>query len=140
MTKTVRELIHDPISLAIKSVDATPDDIATAHDLRDTLAAHSDECVGMAANMIGCHVRIIVFDDGGKYTVMYNPTIIRSDGAYRTSESCLSLPGGPRPVKRYGTIRVRYQTEDFKTRTRVCTGFTAQIIQHEIDHTNGILI
>ena len=136
----VRELIHDPIFLARKSVPATKEDLETARDLLDTLLAHRDTCVGMAANMIGITKRIIVFDNEGTPTVMLNPEIIRCDGEYETEEGCLSLLGGPRKTKRFQKIKVRYQTEKMEVRLKTFTGWTAQIIQHEIDHCNGILI
>ena len=135
-----KELIHDPILLGIKSESATKEDVQTAQDLLDTLTAHKDECVGMAANMTGVHKRIIVFDNEGKYMTMFNPEIIKCDGAYETEEGCLSLLGGPRKCKRYKTIKVRWQTSEFQTRVKNFTGWTAQIIQHELDHCNGILI
>ena len=136
----VRELMHDPIFLARKSAEATPEDLDTARDLLDTLNAHRDGCVGMAANMIGVCRRIIVFDDGGKLTLMLNPEIIKASGEYETEEGCLSLLGGPRKTKRFRKIKVRYRTEQFQVRMKTFEGFTAQIIQHEIDHCNGILI
>ena len=136
----VRELMHDPIFLARKSAEATPEDLGTARDLLDTLNAHRDGCVGMAANMIGVCRRIIVFDDGGKLELMLNPEIIKASGEYETEEGCLSLLGGPRKTKRFRKIKVRYQTEQFQVRIKTFEGFTAQIIQHEIDHCNGILI
>ena len=136
----VRELMHDPIFLARKSAEATPEDLDTARDLLDTLNAHRDGCVGMAANMIGVCRRIIVFDDGGKLTLMLNPEIIKASGEYETQEGCLSLLGGPRKTKRFHEIKVRYRTEQFQVRMKTFEGFTAQIIQHEIDHCNGILI
>ena len=136
----VRELIHDPILLARKSVPATPEDMETARDLLDTLNAHREGCVGMAANMIGVCKRIIVFDDGGKLTLMLNPEIVKTSGEYETEEGCLSLLGGPSKTKRFRKIKVCYQTEQFHTRLKTFEGFTAQIIQHEIDHCNGILI
>ena len=140
----VREIIHDTILLARKSEAATAEDLHIAHDLFDTLIAHKDGCVGMAANMIGQFKRIIAFlDESGRaptYTVMLNPEIIKKDGAYDTEEGCLSLLGGPRKCKRYKTIKVQYQTLEMQTRTKNFTGWTAQIIQHEVDHCNGILI
>ena len=140
----VKELIHDPIFLARKSELATKDDLQVAEDLLDTLMAHKDSCVGMAANMIGVRKRIIAFlDESGRtptYTLMFNPEIIKKDGAYNTEEGCLSLLGGPRPCKRYKSIKVKYQTLELQTRIKTYTGWTAQIIQHEIDHCNGILI
>ena len=140
----VKELIHDPIFLAGKSEIATKEDLQVALDVMDTLMTHKDSCVGMAANMIGVKKRIIAFlDESGRaptYTVMLNPEIIKKDGAYNTEESCLSLLGGPRPCKRYKSIKVKYQTLDMQTRIKTYTGWTAQIIQHEVDHCNGVLI
>ena len=140
----IKDLIHDPIFLAGKSEVATKDDLQVAQDLLDTLTAHKETCVGMAANMIGTRKRIIAFlDESGRapaYTVMLNPEIIKKDGAYDTEESCLSLLGGPRPCKRYKSIKVQYQTIELQTRIKTYNGWTAQIIQHEIDHCNGILI
>ena len=136
----VKELIHDPILLAKKSADAGKEDLQTAQDLLDTLAAYKQTCVGMAANMIGVCKRIIAFDDGGSYCVMLNPQIVKFSGEYETEESCLSLLGGPRKTKRYQKIKVQYQTPELKTRLKTYEGFTAQIIQHELDHCNGILI
>jgi peptide deformylase len=140
----IKELMHDPIFLAGKSEIAGKEDLQTAQDLLDTLIAHKEDCVGMAANMIGVKKRIIAFlDESGRaptYTVMLNPEIIKRDGAYDTEEGCLSLLGGPRPCKRYKSIKVRYQTTELQTRIKTYTGFTAQIIQHEIDHCDGVLI
>ena len=136
----VRELIHDPILLARKSDDATSADLETARDLLDTLRAHREGCVGMAANMIGVCKRIIVFDNQGSYMTMLNPEIIKQEGEYETEEGCLSLLGGPRKTKRYQKIKVRYQNLQLQTRLQTFSGWTAQIIQHEIDHCNGILI
>ena len=136
----VKEVTHDPILLGAKSDSATKEDLQVAQDLLDTLAANKDACVGMAANMIGIHKRIIVFDNGGTYMTMFNPEIIKMSDQYDAEESCLSLLGGPRPCKRYQTIKVRWQNQDFQTRIKTFTGWTAQIIQHEVDHCNGILI
>ena len=136
----IKELIHDPIFLAQKSVPATRDDLQIAQDLLDTLEFHRHTCVGMAANMIGKAVRIIVFDNGGKPMVMLNSQIIKQNGEYETEEGCLSLLGGHRKTKRYQKIKVQYQTLDFQTRLKTFEGWTAQIIQHEVDHCNGILI
>jgi len=136
----VRELIHDPFLLARKSAPATKEDLPVARDLLDTLIAHRESCVGMAANMIGVWKRIIVFDNGGVPAVMFNPQIVKASGEYETEEGCLSLLGGPRKTKRYQKIKVQYQTESFQTRLKTFEGWTAQIIQHEIDHCNGILI
>ena len=136
----IRELIHDPILLSRKSREATAEDLPIAEDLLETLAAHRQTCVGMAANMIGEFVRIIAFDCDGKYMVMLNPEILKAEGAYETEEGCLSLLGGPRKTKRFQKIKVRYQTEGMQVRLKTFTGWTAQIIQHEIDHCQGILI
>ena len=136
----VCEVVHDPIVLGSKSVPATKEDISVARDLLDTLAANKEACVGMAANMIGISKRIIVFDNEGSYMVMFNPEIMKCSGQYDTAEGCLSLLGGPRPCKRYQSIKVQWQNEQFQTRIKTFTGWTAQIIQHEIDHCNGILI
>ena len=136
----VRELMHDPFFLALQSMPAAREDLPVAQDLLDTLAFHKEKCVGMAANMIGVRKRIIAFDCGGKYMVMLNPEIIAQTGPYATEESCLSLLGAPRKTLRYQKIKVRYQTADFKERVRTFEGWTAQIIQHEIDHCNGVLI
>ena len=136
----VRELVHDPFLLARKSAPATKDDLEIAQDLLDTLLAHRETCVGMAANMIGQCKRIIVFDNGGVPTLMFNPEILKATGEYEAEEGCLSLLGGPRKTKRYHKIKIQYQTENFQTRLKSFEGWTAQIIQHEIDHCNGILI
>ena len=136
----VRELMHDPIFLAQKSRPATKDDLGVAQDLLDTLIHHKDSCVGMAANMIGVAKRIIVFDCEGSYMTMLNPEIIKASGEYETEEGCLSLLGGPRKTKRYQKIKVKYQNLQMQTRLKTFTGFTAQIIQHEVDHCNGIII
>ena len=135
----IKPIIKDPIFLAQKSAPAVLADLPVAQDLRDTLAAHRDGCVGMAANMIGVARRIIIFDDNGIASVMFNPEIIKSSGPYEVEEGCLSLTG-TRKAKRYRSIKVRYQNERFETRLKTYTGWTAQIIQHEIDHCNGILI
>ena len=136
----VKEVVHDPILLAGKSEPATADDLQVACDLLDTLIANKAACVGMAANMIGIRKRIIVFDNEGTYMTMFNPEILKTAEPYDTEEGCLSLLGGPRPCKRYRTIKVRWQNEQMKTRIKTFTGWPAQIIQHEIDHCNGILI
>lgn len=135
----VREIVRDTFFLQMKSEPATKEDLPTARDLLDTLASHKDGCVGLAANMIGAAKRIIAFDDCGRYTVMFNPEIIKFSGAYEAEEGCLSLDG-TRKTKRYKSIKVRFFNEDFLPRVKTYTGFTAQIIQHEIDHCRGILI
>lgn len=140
----IKELVHDPIFLAGKSEEATKEDMQTAVDLMDTLCAYRESCVGMAANMIGVRKRIIAFlDESGRapvYTVMLNPIILKRDKPYDTEEGCLSLLGGPRKCRRYKTVKVQYQTMEMQTRIKTYEGWTAQIIQHEIDHCNGILI
>ncbi|MBP3699441.1 MAG: peptide deformylase [Oscillospiraceae bacterium] len=136
----VKELMHDPIFLSLKSELATKDDLPVAQDLLDTLTAHKDGCVGMAANMIGAKKRIICFDNEGTYMTMFNPQILKKSGPYDTEEGCLSLLGGPRKCKRYQTIKVQWQTAEMQIRIKTFTGFPAQIIQHEIDHCDGILI
>lgn len=136
----VKEIVHDPIFLGLKSEEVTKEDLQTAQDLLDTLVANKESCVGMAANMIGVRKRIIVFDNEGTYLTMFNPEIIKALEPYETREGCLSLIGDPRPCKRYKTIKVRWQNAQFQTRIKTFTGWPAQIIQHEIDHCNGILI
>jgi len=134
-----RPIMKDPIFLAQKSAPATAEDLGVAQDLLDTLTAHRDGCVGMAANMIGAAKRIIVFDNEGAYMTMFNPEIVKASDCYDTEEGCLSLTG-TRKAKRYRSIKVRWQNEAMQTRLKTFTGWTAQIIQHEIDHCNGILI
>ena len=136
----IKELIHDPILLARKSEKATIEDLKVAQDLLDTLTAHKDGCVGMAANMIGVHKHIIAFDNDGTYMIMFNPEIIKKSGPYDAEEGCLSLLGGPRKCKRYQTVKVQWQTAEFQSRIKTFTGFPAQIIQHEVDRCNGTLI
>ncbi len=135
-----RALVHDPVILAIPSEAAAKADLPVAQDLMDTLMAHRDTCVGMAANMIGVHKRVIVFDHEGSYITMLNPEIIKKSGLYEAEEGCLSLLGGPRKCKRYQSIKVKWQTLDFQWRIKTFTGWSAQIIQHEVDHCQGILI
>ena len=135
----VREIMRDEAFLSQKAEPSTLKDLPVAQDLLDTLTAHKDGCVGMAANMIGVCKRIIVFDNEGKYTVMFNPEIIKKSGPYETEEGCLSLTG-TRKAKRWQSIKVQYQNERFQTRFKTFTGWTAQIIQHEIDHCEGVLI
>ena len=136
----VKEIVHDPFLLSMKSEPATAADLQVASDLLDTLTAHKEGCVGMAANMIGVHKRIIAFDNEGTYMTMFNPEILKFSDPFDTEEGCLSLLGGPRKCKRYRTIKVRWQNHQFQTRIKTFTGWPAQIIQHEIDHCNGILI
>ena len=136
----VKEIVHDPILLAMKSKPATVEDLQVAQDLLDTLEANKQACVGIAANMIGVLKRVIAFDNEGSYMTMFNPEIIKAAEPYDTEEGCLSLLGGPRKCRRYRTVKVQWQNEKFQTRLKTFTGWTAQIIQHEIDHCNGILI
>ena len=139
----IKELIHDPILLAIKSTDATKEDIVIANDLLETLIHHRQTCVGMAANMIGVHKRIIAFlDESGRkptFTVMFNPEIIEKSGLYETEEGCLSLEG-VRPTTRYENIEVEYMDMDWKKQRVKLSGWTAQICQHELDHLEGKII
>lgn len=135
----VREICKDKAFLAQKAEPATEADLPVARDLLDTLTAHKNGCVGMAANMIGENRRIIAIDDNGRYLIMLNPVIIRQSGPYKTEEGCLSLEG-TRPAKRFQTIKVQWENEKLQTRLKTFTGFTAEIIQHEIDHCDGILI
>lgn len=135
----VCEICRDEAFLAQKAEAAAAEDIGTARDLLDTLIAHKDGCVGMAANMIGVNKRIIAFDNEGEYMVMLNPMIVKQSGVYEAEEGCLSLTG-TRKVRRFKSIKVQWQNEKLQTRLKTFTGWTAQIIQHEIDHCNGILI
>lgn len=136
----VKEIVHDPIFLGIKSEPATKEDLQVAQDLLDPLMDHKDGCVGMAANMIGVRKRIIVFDNEGTYLTMFNPEIIKKSGQYDVEEGCLSLLSGPRKCKRYQTVKLQWQTAEFQTRIKTFVGWTAQIIQHKLDHCDGILI
>ena len=135
----IQEICKDERFLAQKAEPATPADLPIAQDLIDTLTAHKDGCVGMAANMIGVNKRIIIFDNEGAYQVMFNPVIVKQSGPYQTEEGCLSL-SGRRQTKRWKSIKVQWQNETFQTRLKTFTGWTAEIIQHEIDHCDGILI
>ena len=135
----VREICRDTFFLAQKAAPAAADDLGAAQDLLDTLAAHRDGCVGMAANMIGVTKRIIAVDCDGAYLLMLNPVILKQSGAYEAEEGCLSLTG-TRKTKRFQTIKVQWQNEKLQTRLKTFTGWTAEIIQHEIDHCEGIVI
>lgn len=135
----IREICKDKTFLAQKASPATAADLGVAQDLMETLIAHKDGCVGMAANMIGVNKRIIAFENDGEYMVMFNPVIVKQSGAYETDEGCLSLTG-TRKTKRHKVIKVQWQNEKFQTRLKTFTGWTAEIIQHEIDHCEGILI
>lgn len=135
----IRDICKDEFFLSQKAEPAAASDLEIAQDLLDTLTAHKDGCVGMAANMIGVNKRIIIFDNEGAYQVMFNPVIVKQSGPYQTEEGCLSLTGR-RPTKRWKSIKVQWQNETFQTRLKTFTGWTAEIIQHEIDHCSGILI
>lgn len=135
----IREICKDEHFLAQKAEPAAQEDLPVAADLLETLIFHKKGCVGMAANMIGVNKRIIAVENEGSYLVMLNPEILRRSAPYDTEEGCLSL-SGTRPVRRWNSIKVRWQNEQFQTRIKTFTGWTAQIIQHEIDHCEGILI
>lgn len=136
----IKDIMHDETFLVQKAEPATKEDLYIADDLRDTLESNKEKCVGMAANMIGVNKRIIIFEDDKKYFVMFNPEIIKKRDIFETEESCLSLLGYPKKTKRYKEIKVRWQNEKFEWRIKTFNGFVAQIIQHEIDHCDGILI
>ena len=135
----IRPIMKDESFLAQPSAAAIPEDRELAVDLLETLIAHKDGCVGMAANMIGVSKRIIAFENGDEYMIMFNPVIVKKSQPYMTEEGCLSLEGR-RQTKRYKSIKVQYQNDAFQTRLKTFTGWTAQIIQHEIDHCDGIII
>ena len=135
----VREIMKDEVFLAEASEKATAEDTEIARDLVEALEAHKAGCVGMAGNMIGVRKRIIAFDNEGSYMVMFNPEIVKKSGAYEAEEGCLSLTG-TRKTRRWQSIKVQYQNEKMQIRLKTFTGWTAQIIQHEIDHCNGIII
>ena len=135
----IRDICRDETFLAQRAERAGLEDLETARDLLDTLAAHKESCVGMAANMIGVRKRIICVKDGNRALLMYNPQILEQVNAYQTSEGCLSLIG-ERPCTRYRRIKVEYLDENFVRRIKNFSGYTAEIIQHEIDHCNGIVI
>lgn len=135
----IREICRDETFLAQRAENATAADLPVADDLLETLVAHKDGCVGMAANMIGVSKRIIAFVDDGECVVMFNPELVKKSGPYDAEEGCLSL-FGTRKAKRWQSIKVRWQNREFKPRIKTFTGFPAQIIQHEIDHCDGIII
>ena len=135
----IREICKDEAFLAQKAEPAAADDLPAARDLLETLEFHKEDCVGRAANMIGVNKRIIAFDNEGTYMVLFNPNIVKRSGPYEAEEGCLSLTG-TRKTKRYQSIKVQYQNEKFQPRFKTFTGWTAEIIQHEIDHCEGILI
>lgn len=136
----IREIMKDETFLSRKAEPAGEEDLETARDLLETLRAHREGCVGMAANMIGVNKRVIAFQTGeDQYMVMFNPEIVKRSGPYQAEEGCLSLTG-VRTAKRWRSIKVRYENERFQVRLKTFTGWTAEIIQHEIDHCEGILI
>lgn len=135
----IKNIVRDDSFLSIKSSEATKEDLYIVQDLKDTLTHNKERCVGMTANMIGYSKRIIIVDDNGKYIIMINPVLLKSSGLYQTEEGCLSHDG-VRPCKRYEKIKVQYYDEQMKIKIKTYTGFTAQIIQHEMDHLEGILI
>ena len=135
----IRPIMRDETFLEQRAEPATPADLEIADDLLETLQANKAACVGMAANMIGVNKRIIAFEDEGKYTVMFNPEIVKRSGPYEAEEGCLSL-FGRRKTKRYSSIKVQYQNREFQIRFKSYSGWTAQIIQHEVDHCEGIVI
>lgn len=135
----VKEIVKDVIFLGRKSTEASAEDVQIGEDLLDTLRANSHRCVGLAANMIGVLKRVIAVNDGGKFVVMFNPKILKSSKVFQTQEGCLSLDG-VRETTRYENIKVEYFNEKFQKRIKTFSGFTAQIIQHEIDHCDGIII
>ncbi|MDY2777068.1 MAG: peptide deformylase [Collinsella sp.] len=136
----IRDIVTSPLMLRMPSEEATADDLQIGQDLLDTLLAHAHECVGMAANMIGVRKRIIAVADGAMTLLMFNPCITEREGAYEAVEECLSLPGRKTPATRHARITVTYRDESFRTRTREFSGMTAQIIQHEVDHCDGIVV
>ena len=135
----IQPICKDESFLKTVSLPADADDIPIALDLMDTLETNRDKCVGMAANMIGVSKRIIAFDDNGTLSFMLNPEIIKKTGQYEAEEGCLSLTGMRKTI-RYRSVKVQWQNEKMQTRIKTFTGWTAEIIQHEIDHCNGILI
>ena len=135
----IREICKDEAFLAQKAEPAAEEDLCVAQDLLETLTAHQESCVGMAANMIGINKRIIAFENDGAYMTMFNPQIVRQSGPYEAEEGCLSLTG-TRKTRRWSSIKVQYQNEKFQIRFKTFTGWTAEIIQHEIDHCEGIII
>lgn len=136
----IRSIVKDTFLLSRKAVETTPQDTGIFQDLKDTLQAHSTECVGMAANMIGCCKRVIIVGILGKGQIFANPRIVEKKGAYITEEGCLSFPGSLKKTERYRTIVLQYEDEDFRSHRQVFTGYVAQIIQHEMDHLDGICI
>ena len=135
----IRSIVRDTFFLSQKSEEATRNDLPIAVDMHDTLAANADRCVGMAGNMIGVRKRVIIVNMDGKNVVMFNPIITKKDGPYETEEGCLSL-NGTRKTVRFREIDVEYRNSRWNKRKEHFSGWTAQIIQHEADHLEGILI
>ncbi|MHA5221505.1 peptide deformylase [Dysosmobacter sp. Phy] len=135
----IRDICKDEAFLGQKAEPATPEDLPIAADLLETLEHHKNRCVGMAANMIGVNKRIIAFDNEGTFLVMFNPEIVKKSGPYEAEEGCLSL-AGVRRARRWKSVKVRWMNEKFQERVKTFTGWTAQIIQHEIDHCEGVII
>ena len=135
----IKPIVRDVLFLSRPSRPANVEDQNVIQDLKDTLRANEERCVGMAANMIGVPVQILICAIGTMQMILINPEIVKKEGAYQTEEGCLSLEG-VRPVRRYQTIRVKYLDESFQAQERVFAGFPAQIIQHEMDHFTGKLI
>lgn len=135
----IKQIVRDEMFLSKPSALATAEDVPAAQDLLDTLEANKERCVGMAANMIGVAKRIIVVNDNGCFLLMFNPEIMKYSGPFEAEEGCLSLEG-IRKTKRYKSIKVHYQTSSFQERIKTFKGWTGQIIQHEVDHCNGVII
>ena len=135
----IKPIVRDIFFLGQKSEEATKQDLSIGQDLQDTLTANQDRCVGMAANMIGAKKRIIIVNMGFLNVVMYNPVIVKKDTPYETEEGCLSLDG-VRKTTRYQNIEVEYRDNSWKKHRQQYSGWIAQIIQHEVDHLNGIII
>lgn len=135
----IRPIVRDVLFLGQKSDAAVPSDVAAGRDLRDTLAANRERCVGLAANMIGVRKRVIIVSMGPMDMVMYNPQIVRRDGPYEAEDGCLSLDG-TRRAKRYQNIEVAWLDDGWKPRRQRFSGWIAQVIQHEVDHLEGVII
>ena len=135
----IKDIVKDQFILSQKSTSFTEDDLYMIQDLKDTLAFHHEHCVGMAGNMIGYLKRIMIVNDNGKYLILINPKIISQKDIYKTQEGCLSLDG-QRETKRYHKIKLEYLDENMKRKLKTFTGYTAQIIQHELDHFEGVII
>lgn len=135
----IKDIVKDQFFLSQKSSEVSHEDLHIIEDLKDTLTFHREHCVGMAANMIGYQKRMMIVNDEGQFLILINPSLVQKQGSYQTQEGCLSLEG-VRDTKRYQKIKVDYFDENMKHRIKTFTGYTAQIIQHELDHFEGILI